>query len=39
MCFRVAGVIIVGGNPQQQTGKEVDPNANSVNQFSHGECE
>ncbi|CAH1722917.1 lachesin-like isoform X1 [Aphis gossypii] len=34
-CLFITSVIIVGGNPQQQTGKEVDPNANSVNQFSH----
>jgi len=36
MRYGVAGVIIVSGNPQQ-TGKEVDLNANSVNQFNHGE--
>jgi len=28
-------IVIVGGNPQSV--KEVDPNANSVNQFNHGE--
>ncbi|XP_025201788.1 lachesin-like isoform X2 [Melanaphis sacchari] len=33
-CLLITSVIIVGSS-SQQTGKEVDPNANSVNQFSH----